>query len=185
MMKIALTGGIGTGKSFVAMDFIAMGVPVFCADDEAKKLYDDDSFLKSFKKEFPDKDLWNDNKLNNEFLKKSFYDEEFLRKLSLFVQPYVMKKFDEWCNQQTSDSVIMESAIIYEYDLEKHFDLVIVVDAPLDLRIKRLKIRNPELSYEDIRTRISRQMSQETKCAKADLVIYTGDTYKEMKCLNI
>ena len=72
----------------------------------------------------------------------------------------------------------MESAIIFEYNLEKYFDKIIVADAPEELRIERIKLRNPELSDDEIKIRIQKQISQQEKCCKADLVVCTGETYK-------
>ncbi len=95
------------------------------------------------------------------------------------VHPWVMQQFEQWVARQVSSAVIMESAIIYEAHLEHHFDKVIVVDAPLELRIRRILKRNPELTQEEILQRMSNQLPQEEKCCRADLVICTGETYQE------
>jgi dephospho-CoA kinase len=73
----------------------------------------------------------------------------------------------------------MESAIIFEYGFEKNFDMIIVADAPLELRIKRILLRNPNLTRDDVLKRMSCQISQEEKCSRADLVMCTGETYEE------
>ena len=94
MVKIGLTGGIGTGKTYLSTHFRDMGIPVYYADDEAKKLYRQPSFLSEMRKEFPDERLWLlDGSLNLQALSQSFENEEFLHQLSLFVHPFVMRDF--------------------------------------------------------------------------------------------
>jgi dephospho-CoA kinase len=181
MVKIGLTGGIGTGKTYLSTHFRDMGIPVYYADDEAKKLYRQPVFLTEMRKAFPDEQLWlPDGALNMVQLAKSFENEAFLQRLSRFVHPYVMRDFERWAADQNAHAVIMESAILFEYDLVSYFDKIIVADASEALRIKRIKARNPQLTEEDIRQRMSRQMPQEEKCARADLVVCTGETYHEM-----
>lgn len=185
MVKIGLTGGIGTGKTYLSMHFRDMGIPVYYADDEAKKLYYQPAFLLEMRKQFPDEQLWlPDGSLDMRQLAKSFENEEFLQRLSLFVHPYVMRDFERWSAEQNASAVIMESAILYEYGLDSHFDKIIVADASEELRIKRIRSRNPNLTEAEIRQRMARQLPQEEKCARADLVVCTGETYREMKRLS-
>lgn len=181
MVKIGLTGGIGTGKTYLSTHFRDMGIPVYYADEEAKKLYRQPAFLAEMRRAFPEARLWNaDGSLNMVQLAQSFENEEFLKNLSHFVHPYVMRDFERWATEQHTEAVMMESAILFEYGLDVHFDKIIVADASESLRIKRIKSRNPHLSEAEIRQRMSRQMPQEEKCARADLVVCTGETYREM-----
>ena len=178
MVKIGLTGGIGTGKTYLSAHFRDMGVPVYYADEEAKKLYRQPEFLAEMRVAFPAAQLWlPDGTLDMNELAKSFEDEVFLQKLSRFVHPFVMSDFEHWAARQNTPAVMMESAILFEYDLVSYFDKIIVADAPEALRIKRILTRNPHLTEADIRQRMSRQMPQEEKCARADLVVCTGETY--------
>jgi len=180
MVKIGLTGGIGTGKTYLSSHFRDMGIPVYYADEEAKKLYCRPDFLSEMRESFPEAHLWlPDGSLNMAELAKSFADEVFLQRLSRFVHPFVMRDFESWAARQNTPSVMMESAILFEYDLVSYFDKIIVADAPEALRIKRILARNPHLTEADIRQRMSRQMSQEEKCSRADLVVCTGETYRE------
>ena len=180
MLKIALTGGIGTGKTYLSTHFRDMGIPVYYADDEAKKLYQQPAFLAEMRKQFPQQNLWlPDGTLNMPQLAQSFEDEAFLKRLSHFVHPHVMRDFERWADEQQSAAVIMESAIVFEYNLVSYFDKIIVADAPEALRIKRIQMRNPNLTEEDVRQRMARQMPQEEKCCRADLVVCTGETYRE------
>lgn len=181
MVKIGLTGGIGTGKTYLSMHFRDMGIPVYYADEEAKKLYGQPEFLTEMRQRFPKESLWfPDGRLNMPELSKAFEDEEFLQQLSHFVHPYVMRDFERWAEEQKTPAVMMESAILFEYDLACYFDKIIVADASESLRIKRIQKRNPNLTETEIRQRMSRQMPQEEKCTRADLVVCTGETYKEM-----
>ena len=183
MVKIGLTGGIGTGKTYLSAHFRDMGIPVYYADEEAKRLYRQPEFLQEMRKAFPDARFWlSDGSLNMEELAKSFADEAFLQRLSRFVHPFVMRDFERWAAQQNAPAVMMESAILFEYGLTAYFDKIIVADAPEWLRIKRVQARNPHLTEADIRQRMSRQMSQEEKCSRADLVVCTGETYREGRC---
>ena len=180
MVKIGLTGGIGTGKTYLSAHFRDMGIPVYYADEEAKKLYRQPEFLSEMRKVFPAEKLWlPDGSLNMGELAKSFEDETFLQRLSRFVHPFVIRDFEQWAVQQNAPAVMMESAILFEYDLVSYFDKIIVADAPETLRIKRILARNPHLTEDDIRQRMSRQMPQEEKCSRADLVVCTGETYRE------
>ena len=178
MVKIGLTGGIGTGKTYLSAHFRDMGISVYYADEEAQKLYRQPEFLSEMREEFPAAQLWlPDGSLNMDELSKSFTDEAFLQRLSRFVHPFVMRDFENWAACQKTSAVMMESAILFEYDLVSYFDKIIVADAPEALRIKRILARNPHLTEADVRQRMSRQMPQEEKCSRADLVVCTGETY--------
>jgi len=170
-IRIALTGGIGTGKTYISRHFLDMGIPVFYADNEAKKLYDSEIVLDFFKEKQGDS-LFTNNKLDfSKLTTFIFANPENRKQVENFIHPLVMNKFEEWARLQVSNIVILESAIIFEAELENLFDKIIVVDAPLDVRIKRIKERNIHLSEAQIMLRINSQISQEEKCKRADIVI--------------
>lgn len=182
MYRIALTGGIGTGKTYLSAHFIQMGIPVFYADDEAKKLYCDPQFLERVRNCFGDEVFEEDNPNQLSFKKLSarvFSNPEDLQVLNGLVHPAVMDMFERWCAEQSSETVMMESAVVFEGRLERYFDKIIVADAPLELRIRRVLARNPEMTREQILERMARQLPQEEKCRRADLVVCTGETYAE------
>jgi len=157
-----------------------MGIPVFYADVEAKTLYKDPSFIEKLCHTFGTDILQSDGSVD--FRKMGaivFSDEEKLQTLNKMIHPQVMRMFEIWADQQTAPSVMMETAIVYEAHLTEYFDKIIVVDAPLELRIRRVQKRDPHLTREDILQRMSRQLPQEEKCTRADLVICTGETYQE------
>lgn len=180
--RIALTGGIGTGKTYLSKHFVEMGIPVFYADDEAKKLYNDPEFVSLLADNFGPVILDCNGRLNfKKFSEVIFKNENNLLKINELVHPKVMKLFEKWMESQTAFAVMMESAIVFEGGLEHYFDKIIVADAPLELRIHRIMMRNPEWSREEILLRMSRQLPQEEKCRRADLVVCTGETYKESR----
>ena len=171
MKRYALTGGIGTGKTFISKDFIRQGIPVFYADEEAKKLYAREEVVAQIRELFGEV-VFTDNKLD--FKKISsiiFADAEAQKRLEAFIHPLVMEAFELWAAKQCADIVMMESAIIFEGHLEKYFDKVFVVNASVPVRVARIRRRNPELSEEQILARIAAQMPQEEKCRLADEII--------------
>ena len=180
MYKIALTGGIGTGKTYLSAHFVQMGIPVFYADDEAKKLYADPQFLQTIREVFGDVVFTPNCPDQLSFVRmaeKVFSDEKALQRLNELVHPAVMSMFEEWCTQQDAPTVMMESAVVFEGNLTHYFDKIIVADAPVELRIQRVLARNPEMTREQILARMAKQMPQEEKCRRADLVVCTGETY--------
>lgn len=171
MKKYALTGGIGTGKTFISKQFVDNGIPVFYADDEAKKLYSDPAVLEKLRSAFGAQ-LFSDGILD--FKKMSvliFGHPEQQKKLEQIIHPLVMDRFEKWASMQQSEIVMMETAILFEANLEKYFDKVIVVNASVPVRVARIRRRNPDLSESEILARIQAQMPQEEKCKRADEVI--------------
>lgn len=180
MYKIALTGGIGTGKTHLSKQFVEMGIPVFCADEEAKKLYREPDFMAILTDAFGCEIMTPNHCIDLVKLSQIiFSDENKLLKINRLIHPQVMKMFEDWSEKQTSYAVMMESALVFEGGLEHYFDKIIVADSPLELRIKRIVLRNPNWSREDILQRISRQLPQDEKCRRADLIVCTGETYCE------
>lgn len=171
MKKIALTGGIGTGKTFISKQFISQGIPVFYADDEAKKLYADSEVLEAIRFAFGN-DVFDGNLLDFKKMSAIVFNNELKkRQLEEIIHPRVMHEFEVWSRSQSADTVMMESAIIFEAHLEKYFDKVIVVNASIPTRVRRILQRNPELSEQEVLARINSQMDQELKCSMADEVI--------------
>ena len=175
MLKIALTGGVGAGKTYISKHFMDMGIPVFYADDEAKKLYDLPHVVTFFENHFG-KDIYVNVVLNTAKLSSILFSDAQKRTLvNNFIHPQVMNLFLTWAEQQEKECVMMESALIYEAKLESFFDKIIVVHAPLEQRIKRLANKYPSLTQEDIQKRIDAQMPQEEKLRRADFVINNED----------
>lgn len=171
MRKYALTGGIGTGKTFISKDFIREGIPVFYADEEAKKLYAREEVIAQIRELFGET-VFTDNILDFKKMGEIvFANPNAQKQLEALIHPMVMAEFEKWAAEQHADTVMMESAIIFESHLEKYFDKVFVVNASVPVRVARIRRRNPELSEEQILARIAAQMSQEEKCRLADEII--------------
>lgn len=171
MKKIAITGGIGTGKTYISKKFLQMGIPVFYADEEAKKCYEDREIVDTIRSYFGT-EVFTEGRLDFKKMARCvFQDPQKREVINKMIHPRVMGMFDEWAEEQHAPSVMLESAIVYENELEKFFDMVIVVDAPLEVRLERIKKRNPNLTHKEIMDRINAQMPQEEKCRRADMVI--------------
>ncbi len=171
MLKIALTGGIGTGKTYISKFFIDFGIPVYYADEEAKKLYDEPEIMTLIAAQFGES-VFSEQKLDlHKLAKLLFNNSDNINRINAIIHPILMERFNEWAELQNSQYVMLESAIVFEAGLDHYFDFIIAVDAPFDLRLNRLRERNPSFSEEDFRKRINSQMEQSLKCEKADLVI--------------
>lgn len=177
MFCFACTGGIGTGKSYVVRIFSALGIPAYIADDRAKELYKIDKSLLERLSELLGSEIMVDGILQkNVMAQKIFSNKELLIKVNNIVHPRLLEDFYEWRYQQEEAGVkmiIFESAIFLETPIFHSIaDKIIVVTAPLDIRIKRI-IKRDKLSEKLVKQRISRQWKDEKRLKKADFVIYT------------
>jgi dephospho-CoA kinase len=168
---IGLTGGIGSGKTTIANKFLALGIPVYIADDEARKLMQSAKVIDSIRSVFDDAIFENDI-LNREKLAGIvFSDPEKLEKLNAIVHPAVKKHFDEWLlNYKDAPFVIYEAAILFESGGYKKCDLIISVVAPLETRIQRVMDRD-KTTREQVLKRINMQWNDEKRISKSDFVI--------------
>ena len=175
MKKIGITGGIGSGKTYVASVFQSLGIPIFNADIQAKKIMTSSrKLIKLLKEEFGN-DIYKDSDLNKEKLASIvFSNSDKLQKLNSLVHPIVKEEFNNWCKKQTSPYVIKEAAILFESNSHIGLDAVICVSAPLDLRIERLLNRD-DYSEKEIKKRIENQISQEEKEKLSDYIIVNDE----------
>ncbi|WP_121665568.1 dephospho-CoA kinase [Mesonia aquimarina] len=169
-MIIGLTGGIGSGKTTVAKMFESYGIPIYIADEEAKKML---NFI-SVKKEVIQllgENAYKNNQPDREYIaSKVFADAELLAELNGIIHPRVQEHFQEWYDQQQSAYVIYEAAILFEKGGYKKCDFSILVTAPKDEKIKRLQERDNS-SKEQIEARMKNQWSDEKKKDFADFII--------------
>jgi dephospho-CoA kinase len=178
MLKIGITGNIGGGKTTVSKMFDILGIPVFYADDAAKKVMATDAELISdLKKTFGAGAYFEDGSLNRKHIAEIvFNDEKQLAKLNSLVHPAVFRAFDTWASQIDGVPYVMkEAALLFESDSYKMSDKTIMVTAPLELRIKRVMHRDG-LTREEILSRDARQFSEGKKIELADFVIRNDDT---------
>ncbi len=172
---IGLTGGIGSGKTLVSKVFSTLQIPVFHADDEAKKLYDTDpDLLKGVVKLFGNEILF-EGCLNKVRLAQIvFQNEELLMELNRLVHPAVGKSFKSWYERQNSPYVLREAAILIESGSYQDCDAIILVTADESLRIKRVMKRSG-LTSEEVQKRIFKQWPDEKKRAHCDFEIHNDE----------
>lgn len=166
---VAITGGIGCGKSTVLMEFQKLGVPCFSADQWGHKVYMVPSFQARLRERFGTTD-------RKEIARIVFRDKAELGWLNQQVHPVVMGFFDQWRAQQTAPYVLFECAILYEARLEHLFDKVVCVYLDQEERLRRLACRDHS-TLEELKDRMRNQLPDEEKMARADYVIlnYEGN----------
>ena len=182
MLKVGITGGIGSGKSTVSSFFSVLGVPVYDSDKRAKYLMQhDNSIIGTIKKEFGERSYLN-NQLNRLYIAEIvFKNESKLKQLNSIIHPAVRTDFNNWLNQNSNAKfVIKEAAIMIESGAYKEMDKLIVVSAKRDQKIKRIKKRD-HLSLEDIENRIQNQLSDEIRNQYADFIIENNSGKMELK----
>lgn len=183
MDKIAITGGIGSGKSTIAKMVEIMGLPVFYADPQAKTIIDSDPKTKSQLITLFGEEIYNNGTLNRSALANIiFNNEQAKEQVNSIVHPAVWQKFCDWSAKQKSNVVFMESAILHECGWADRFDKIICVTADLETRIQRT-IERDKSSREQVVARIKNQMSDEEKVSKSHYVIYTNDNCSEIEQL--
>jgi dephospho-CoA kinase len=171
MKVIGLTGGIGSGKSTVAQMFIDMGVPVYIADIEARKLTNNSSEIKTALINLFGSACYRNDVLDRKYVaNKVFNDALLLTKLNAIIHPKVSVHFKQWKNKQQAVFCIKEAAILFENNGYQECDLTILVISPEDERIRRVMERD-QVSEKAVRARIKNQWSDEKKCELADIVI--------------
>ncbi len=179
MIKIGITGGIGSGKSTVCSLFQVLGIPVYNADNEAKNLMVNDIALKNNIINLMGPETYINGELNREFIaSKVFKDTDLLKKLNDIVHPAVKKNFIAWSESQKAPYVIYEAALMIESGSYKLMDKIIVVAAPMKLRIARVCLRD-NASIEKVKERINNQLTQKNMLKYSDHVI-TNDGKKSL-----
>lgn len=188
MKIIGLTGGIGSGKTTVANMFSELGVPVYIADTEAKKLTDSSEVIRRELIHLLGEEAYSEKGLNRKFVAdKIFNDKELLEGVNATIHPRVAAHFKNWVSQQTSEYVLQEAAILFENGSYRKFDKIILVTAPKDIRIARIMKRD-NATYSEIEQRMNNQWSDEKKEKLADYIIQNLDietTQKEVERLHL
>lgn len=176
MLKIGLTGGIGSGKTTIAKAFHDSGYPVYIADTEASRLMNHaPEIRKALTALFGESIYRPDRTLDKQQLASLiFHDAALLRQVNGIVHPAVMQDFLEWCGKQQASLVFFESAILFEAGLNSCFDAVICVTADLPTRIERVMKRDG-VSAEKVNERIRNQAGNDEKSHRADFVVDTTD----------
>ncbi len=171
MLKIGLTGGIGSGKSAVATIFKLLGIPVFDADMEAKRIMEQDaglvqSIINTFGEE-----SYLAGKLNRAYLSNLVFKDSYkLDQLNALVHPVTIAAANNWMAQQTAPYVIKEAALMFESGSPEHLDYIAGVSAPIHLRTKRVMDRDGS-TRDEVLARMNRQIDNKIKMMLCDFVI--------------
>jgi len=172
MLKIGITGGIGSGKSTVCRIFEVLGIPVYYADDRAKWLMNHLPELKAEIISSFGKETYNDKGLNRPYLAKIvFNDKTRLKQLEAIVHPKVFLDGQRWYEEhEKAPYTLRENAVMFETGSYKKMDKTITVFAPKEIRIQRVMSRD-NTTKEEIEARMNKQMPEEEKLKLADFVI--------------
>ena len=177
MMKvIGLTGGIGSGKSTVSRLLNVMGIPVYIADTESKRLTESSPVIREKLIERFGAGLYAEGKLNKALLASLIFESEVNRNyVNSIIHPVVRMDFEQWKTQHiNSPVVVIEAAILFESGFSGSVDIAVTVAAPEELRIRRVELREG-WSRASIISRIKSQLEEEERISRADCVIYNDD----------
>lgn len=174
-LKLGVTGGIGSGKTTVCRVFAVLGIPVFSADAEAKRIQDSDRELQKKINSFAGKDLFTTGRLDRtELARLIFNDKDLLEKVNSVVHPAVFRYFRQWAARQDAPYSVMEAAILFESGASRMMDRIVTVVTPIEERIERL-INGNKFTREQIIERINNQIDDESRITKSDYVIFNSE----------
>ena len=175
MIKVGITGGIGSGKSTVSNIFKVLGIPVFDADTAAKQLMQENESLKqNLQKEFGN-DVYVNGQLNRKYLAEIVFKDTYkLEKLNAIVHPVAIEAGLQWAAKQTTAYIVKEAALLFEAGSGFNLDYIIGVFAPQNLRIKRVMDRDA-ISKEEVVARIDKQIDETIKMKLCDFVIVNDE----------
>lgn len=171
MLKIGITGGIGSGKTTIAKVFELLNVPVYYADAVSKRLYHTNKELMASMKKHFGEDIYTNDQINRQKLAAIvFHDAQKLQLLNNLVHPLTIKDAQEWMAQQTAPYVIKEAALLFESGSAAGLDYVIGVSTPKHLRIKRVMDRDG-VNRVDVLARMDKQIDEAIKMRLCDFII--------------
>lgn len=176
MLKVGLTGSIGSGKSTIAKAFNLLGVPVYLSDLEAKKIMEDPELVQQIVNKFGDTILTEHHSIDRKKLASLvFNDNEALHWLNSLIHPKVRWHFLRWVDHHSHfPYIIQESAIMLETGFSTYFDKILVVTCPLEQRINRVLNRD-KMTRQELFERMKHQWTEEKKIDKADFTIVNDD----------
>jgi len=176
MIKVGVTGGIGSGKSLVCQVFSVLGIHVYYADAESKKLADSDPEIREKLISIAGSTVYNDAGLNRPILADLIFSNNvLLEKVNRIIHPRVAAHFQKWCVLHAHETyIIHESAILFESGLYKEFDRIIAVTAPKEIRISRILSRT-NMSVEKAEEIMKNQLPQEETAERSDYTIINDE----------
>jgi len=176
MLKVGITGGIGSGKSWISRVFTVLGVPVLDADATAKYLMEQDPRLQQALTEAFGQEIYQNGRLNRPFLSSLVFDNaDQLARLNNLVHPAVRQYSREWMAQLTTPYCLKEAALFFESGSEADMDRMIGVYAPKVLRLQRA-VQRDRATAEAVLKRMDSQMEEEEKMARCDYIIHNNET---------
>lgn len=171
MIRVGVTGGIGSGKSTVCRLFARKGAAVYDSDSAAKRLMEEDASLRAAIAGRFGAEAYRGGRLDRAYLAGIvFRDSGAIADLNALVHPVVRRDFTEWTARQQGDYVVLESAILFDAGLEGWVDRTVAVLAPRELRIERT-CRRDGTTPEEVARRIAAQADDETLCRRADYTL--------------
>ena len=171
MLIVGLTGGIGSGKTTVAKMFSELGIPIYIADVESKKLLVRSKVIRRKLIALFGEETYLGKEINKPFIaEKIFNDKSLLQQMNAIVHPKVGQHFNRWLKKQSASYVIKESAILFESGADKNCNQIITVTAHEDLRIERV-LKRDNTTKEKIKNIIKNQWTEEEKIKRSDYVI--------------
>jgi len=176
MIKVGITGGIGSGKSTVCRMFSTLGIPVFEADVVAKQIQNNDPDIRrQLINLFGTEVYLADHTVDRKYLASIVFNNPYLlQQLNAIIHPAVREEFNNWCNQQQTAYVLLEAAILFESGLYKQMDKSIAVITDEAERVERVMKRD-NISQELVMQRIRNQWTDEQKIELADFVIHNNN----------
>ena len=175
MLKVGLTGGIGAGKSIVAKTFEVLGIPIYQADDAAKKLMETNKELVELIKLCFSEQAYIDGKLDRKFIANIvFNDKEKLKKLNSLVHPFTIQDGIDWMKKQDAPYAIKEAALIFESGSQHAFDVIIGVFAPQAMRINRT-LKRDSTTRELVLERMDNQIDDSLKMKLCDEILINDE----------
>lgn len=176
MIKVGITGGIGSGKSIVSKILEAMNYPVYHSDKEAKRIINEDLIIRDELIQLFGEEVYTKEGLNRPFLANIiFNDKKALNKVNAIVHPRVRADFDSFCENQNSDIVFNEAAVLFETGGNTKFDRIVLVTADENLRYSRVMKRDGR-GEDEVSARMSKQWPDSKKIPLADFVIENNET---------
>ena len=175
MLKVGLTGGIGSGKSTVARVFEILGVPVYYADSAGRMLVDNDPGIRTEIIKHFGKESYKDGRLDRQYISTIVFGDEKKRELlNEITHPVIISDAAKWMKKQNAAYIIKEAALIFESGSEKDLDYVIGVKSPRGLRIKRVMERDSTSKAEVIK-KMESQMDEDVKMKKCDFLLINDE----------
>lgn len=175
MKIVGLTGGIGSGKTTVAKMFNDLGIPVYIADEEAKKMMVSSKIIKRKLIELFGTRAYENNQLNKPFIAEAIFNNKvLLEKMNAIVHPKVASHFKRWMKKQNSPYVIKEAAILFENGSYKQYDFIITVTAPKELKIERL-LKRDNTTLDKIEAIMNNQWPDDEKVKRSHYVIVNSE----------